>query len=505
MRASHHSALKCPIDRLVPILLCAILFATFTGHCQNVDPTRATGHQALQLFQTYQVPADVKGNFDHLEVDLKRNRLFATPEDFRAVLVFDIGTGKLVHRLDGILRPHAVLYRADVDRIYVTDGGDGSVKVYDGETYRQLARIPLLKDADSVGYDISRHYLYVDNGGGDVGQSYSMLSAIDTATESKLADVKIQGDTLEAMALDNYRPHIYVNDKATNQVVVINRFRNSVIAKWPVTLGKQNVAMALDEQRQRLFIGCRSGQIVVLDSNTGRELQALPIAGGIDDLIYDPITRRIYAAANGVIDVFEQTDLNHYVFVGTVTTGTNGRTAKLVPQLSRLFVAVPASGQQNAHILVYEPINTPPPKFPPTDAKESVNAPAAEQIVLETLSAHPLLRRMGLHVIPPGRENMILIANGNATRIGIRTSEADFAAVKSGGIYGPRIADGEFYNMKMPMFDARGRRIGILVMEIACTDAANEEDAARKAAAIRDEVSKRIPSLQALFAMPVSN
>jgi hypothetical protein len=32
---------------------------------------------------------------------------------------------------------------------------------------------------------------------------------------------------------------------------------------------------------------------------------------------------------------------------------------------------------------------------------------------------------------------MILIANGNATRIGIHTSESDFAAVKSGKTYDP--------------------------------------------------------------------
>ncbi len=459
----------------------------------------SSGPEPLQLVQTYQLPEDIKGNFDHFEVDLKRNRLFATPEDFKSVLVFDIATGKQIHQIDGILRPHAVLYRTDNDRLYVTDGGDGSVKVYDGDSYRQLARIPLLKDADSVGYDISRHYLYVDNGGRDAGQSYSMMSAIDTTTGAKLTDMKIEGETLEAMALDNYRPHIYVNDTANNQVVVIDRLRNTVIAKWPITLGKKNVAMALDEFRQRLFVGCRSGQIVVLDSNTGKQLQALPIASGIDDLTYDPGTRRIYAAANGVIDVFEQADLDHYVSRGRVVTGTNGRTAKLAPQLNRLFVAVPSTTQQSARILVYEPINTPEPKLPPTDEKEPVNAPKAEEIVLEALSSHPLLRRMGLHVIPPGREHMILIANGNTTRLGIRTSEGDFAAVKSGKIYGPRNEDGNFYNMKMPMFDAQGRPIGILVMEIAGTDAVSEEDAAQKAAVIRKEVASKIPSLESLF------
>jgi len=475
-------------------LICAIILPVFSGRCENTSQT-----SPLKLTQTYDLPAEIKGNLDHFEVDLKRHRLFATPEDYKAVVIFDTDTGKLIHEIHGILRPHAVLYRPDVDRLYVTDGGDGSVKVFDGKTYQQTARISLLKDADSIGFDISRHYLYVDNGGGDVGQTYSMLSAIDTTPNSKLGDIKIEGDTLEAMTLDNYRPHIYVNDKATNQVVVVDRFKNSIMATWPITLGKQNVAMALDEQRQRLFIGCRSGQIVVLDSNTGKELQALPIASGVDDLIYDAGTKRIYAAANGVVNVFEQTDLNHYTSLGSVPTGANGRTAKLVPQLNRLFVAVPQDAEHNARVLVYEPINTPDPKLVPVEAKQPVNAPAAEKIALETLSAHPLLRKIGLHAIPPGGQDMVIIANGNATRIGVPTSQSDFAAVKDGGIYGPRIADGDFYNMKMPLLDEQGRKIGILVMEIAGTDAVSEEDAAHKAAAIREEVAKKIPNLASLF------
>jgi hypothetical protein len=38
--------------------------------------------------------------------------------------------------------------------------------------------------------------------------------------------------------------------------------------------------------------------------------------------------------------------------------------------------------------------------------------------------------------------------------------------------------------MKMPMFDARGRPIGILVMEIPGTSASSEQDAAHQAEAI---------------------
>jgi DNA-binding beta-propeller fold protein YncE len=483
---------------LLGVMICLPILATNQASSQAALPP-------LRPAQTISFPAEVKGNFDHFGVDLKRNLLFATAEDFKSVLVFDLTSGKLLHQINGILRPHAVLYRPDTDSLYVTDGVDGSVKVYSGNDYRPIARIPLLKDADSIGYDISRKYLYVDNGGGDAGQRYSMLSAIDTATNTKLTDMKIDGDTLEAMALDNYRPHIYVNNKATNEVVVVDRFRNMILQKWPITMGHKNVAIALDEQRQRLFVGCASGQIIVLDSNTGEELQSLSIHQGVDDLIYDPVTCRIYAATNGFLDVFEQTDLNHYLSLGSVPTGVNGRTARLVPELNRLFVALPASATSEAKILAFEPVNTRVPSPPVADVKEPVNAPVAETLVLEELSRHPLLRRMGLHVIPPGQSTMILIANGNATRLGIHTSPGDFAAVKGDKTYGPRIADGEFYNMKMPMFDAQGRSIGILVMEIACTDASSEEDAARKAESIRAELAKKIPSLDALFAAAPAN
>jgi DNA-binding beta-propeller fold protein YncE len=481
------------------IVLLAVTFAS--AQQQHSGPVPLQG-EPLRLVQTITLPDTVKGNFDHFGIDLKRKRLFATPEDFKAVLAFDLTQGKLIRQIDGIARPHAVLYREDTDRLYVTDGGDGSVKVYDGESYRLLDRIALLKDADSIGYDISRKYLYVDNGGGDVHQAYSILSVVDTNINKKMADLKIDGDTLEAMALDTYRPRIYVNDKAKNSVVVIDRQKNAIVATWPIRLAKNNVTMALDEARQRLFVGCREGKLVVFDTNTGKELQALPITPGVDDTIYDAKSKRLYAIGGGSIDVYDQISMDKYVSRGSIPTNSNARTGRLVPELNRLFVAAPSDGARSARVEIFEPMNAGLGEARGPEPQEVVNAPAAEELLLNMLSAHPFLRKMGLHVIPPGQSTMILIANGNATRLGIHTSPGDFAAVKDGKTYGPLIADGGFYNMKMPMFDAKGNRIGILVMEIPDTTAFSEEDAARRAEAIRKELADKIPSLESLFQHP---
>src|SRR5919109_2495609 len=226
----------------------------------------------LKLVQTITLPADIKGHFDHFEVDLKGNRLFATPEAYKSVLVFDLKTGKLVHTIPGIEKPHAVLYREELNRIYVTDGEAGDLKIFDSKTYGLISSVKLLEDADSIGYDPASKYLYIDNGGGDVHQTYSMLSVVDTTAGKKLADIKIDGDTLEAIALEKSSPKIYVNNKAKNQVDVVDREKREVIATWPVTKCKTNVAMGFDEANHRLFVACRSGQISVLDTQTGKEV-----------------------------------------------------------------------------------------------------------------------------------------------------------------------------------------------------------------------------------------
>src|SRR5216684_3378196 len=308
----------------------------------------------LKLVQTITLPAAVKGHFDHFEVDLKGGRLFATPEGYKSVLVFDLKTGKLIHTITGIEKSHAVLYREDLDRIYVTDGEAGDLKIFDGKTYKLLSSVKLLEDADSIGYDPETKYLYIDNGGGDVHQTYSMLSVVDTTAGKKVADIKIDGDTLEAMALEKSSPKIYVNNKAKNQVDVVDREKREVIASWPVTRCKGPVAMAFDEANHRVFVACRDGDAVVLDTQSGKEVTSLPITKGVDEAVFDPASKRLYTAADGNVDVYVQTDPDNYKLLAKVPTGPLGRTAKLVPELNRYFVAVPEHETTSAEILVFE-------------------------------------------------------------------------------------------------------------------------------------------------------
>ncbi|HVC18668.1 MAG TPA: YncE family protein [Vicinamibacterales bacterium] len=319
------------------------------------------GHAAhaaapLVRVQELAMPASVRGRFDHLTVDSQSHRLFATAESAHAVLVYDLRTGRLVHTIGGIAIPHAVLYRPRLDRLYITDGGAGELRIYDGTTYRLLTSVTLKVDTDSIAYDASTHDLYVVNGGGDAHESSSLISVIDTTAGRKVADIRVEGRTLEAMALARGGAAMYVNNAADNQVDVIDRRTRKVTAVWPVTSCTHNVAMALDGPSHRLFVACRSGAMAVLDTRTGHELQTLPIGKGVDDLIFDPASRRLYAtcgAGGGVIDVYREDTPDRYTRLGDVASGPGGKNEALVPALKRLYVTIPPRGTAPGAIDVY--------------------------------------------------------------------------------------------------------------------------------------------------------
>jgi hypothetical protein len=96
---------------------------------------------------------------------------------------------------------------------------------------------------------------------------------------------------------------------------------------------------------------------VVFDTDTGKELEALPINQGIDDLAFDPKSQRLYAACpngNGSVDVYKETDPDHYQSLGQTPTGPGARTGELVTKLQRYFVAVPQHESTNATILEFK-------------------------------------------------------------------------------------------------------------------------------------------------------
>jgi DNA-binding beta-propeller fold protein YncE len=170
---------------------------------------------------TIPLPGLHDGDFDHFAPDVDGHRLFLTGEENEKVLIFDTSTNKLVHTMEDVKAPHAILYRKDLKRVFVVEGDASAVKVYDSDTFKMAGEIKVSVDADSIAYDPKTNYLYVVNGGREAHTPYSLISVIDTNTMKKLRDIKIDSNHVEAIVLEKSGPRMFMNITGENAVGVM--------------------------------------------------------------------------------------------------------------------------------------------------------------------------------------------------------------------------------------------------------------------------------------------
>nr|MDP9146106.1 hypothetical protein [Acidobacteriota bacterium] len=291
--------------------------------------------------------ASMTCHFDRFGIDLKGGRLFAVAENDGSVEVYDIASGKLLHSIGGFGMSHNVVYRADVNRIYATDGNrtTGMLRIFDGTTYEPIKTIKLLPDADTMEYEPATHDLYITNGGDFAKLGYTLLSIVNTDSDEHSGDIKFATGRLEHMVLEKSGARLFITSPNKGEIDVVDRKKQAVVAAWPVSEGQLCVATDLDEADHRLFVACRSGALNVLDTESGKTIVSMPIAKGTDDLAYEPKRKRVYVtSAAGFVEIFEQVDADHYKPIGKVSTGPMAKNLMLVSSLDRLYIAVPGNG-----------------------------------------------------------------------------------------------------------------------------------------------------------------
>ncbi len=311
----------------------------------------------LRLVQTIPVPGLAR-KWDHFGVDLKSHRLFVTSEEEPTVEVFDLQTNKHLRSLTDFKEPHNVLPLPEMNKIYVVDGEASEITVLDYESYKVLGHIPLTIDSDPIAYDPATKYLYVVNGGREAKTPYCLVSIVDTTTDKKLADMKLESNRLESMALEKSGQRLFVNMTGVNSIGVVEREKRAIVQTWPITAAKENVPMQYDEATHRLFVVTRKpSKLVVVNTDTGKEVTSLTVADYVDDLAYDAAHHRLYIPAgggDGAITVVGQQGADDYKVIATIPTKPGAKTARLVPELNRYYVGVPAKDKQEAQILVFE-------------------------------------------------------------------------------------------------------------------------------------------------------
>jgi hypothetical protein len=109
----------------------------------------------------------------------------------------------------------------------------------------------------------------------------------------------------------------------------------------------------MDVDAHRLFVGCRSKHLGVVNSETGKVVFTSPIGERVDADAFDANTKLVYlSTGDGKVFIFHQDSPDKYSLAQELTTVKGSKTAGYDPKTKRLYV--PSTENGAMQVLVYE-------------------------------------------------------------------------------------------------------------------------------------------------------
>ena len=289
-----------------------------------------SGYHLLKKYSFGAAVGSTNEYFDYLTVDSAARRVYLSHGT--EVKVLDADNGAVVGNMTGFKQNHAIVIVDEVGRGFISDGGQGKVIIFDPKTLKVTGEAKADNDADCVLYDPVSKRVFVMN-----GHSHNA-----TVIDAKSGDVvgRIDMGGAPEFEVTDGKGTVYDNIEDTGEIVAIDSRTLKIKSRWPVAPAGTPTALAMDVEHRRLFISGRNPQmLVVMDADSGKVIQFLPITAGADANIYEPETGLLFASTReGMIHVFHEDTPDKFSVVDTVKTEYGAKTLALDTKTHNLFL-----------------------------------------------------------------------------------------------------------------------------------------------------------------------
>ena len=291
--------------------------------------------------QTFKVEKfDIKGEggTDYVAVEDTTGRVFVSRATH--MMVIEGATGKVLGDILNTPGVHGAAIVTKAGHGFTTNGGDGTVTMFDLKTLAVLRQIKVGPGLDGVMYDEPDDKIILTNHSRPIGT----LTAIDPKTGDIVATVELEDTSPEGAAADG-KGHIFVNNESKNTIQVIDVKTWKAIASWPLGPCDGPTGIAYDRATNRIFSGCNKTSVVV-DASTGKVVASITNGTHVDALGWDPSKKLIYIpnGGEGNVTVVHQDSADKYTVVSTVATFAGAKTIAVDSKTHNAYLFQPERG-----------------------------------------------------------------------------------------------------------------------------------------------------------------
>lgn len=302
----------------------------------------APGASGYHLLKTIKLGG--QGFWDYLAFDSPTRRLFISRGD--KVVVLNVDTEKVEGEIPDTTGVHGIALAPDLGKGFTSNGGAGTVSIFDLKTLQVLGQAQAGKNPDAIVYDPASKRVFTMNGRSDDS------TAIDGKTGMVAGTITLGGRP-EFTAADG-RGHIYVNLENKNEELQIDSRKLTITARWPMAPCESPSGLTIDPKHHRLFAGCHNKMMAVIDTDNGKVIATPAIGVGVDANRFDPGTGFAFASCgDGTLTVVHEDSPDKFSVVEDVKTQARARTMALDPKTHEVFLVTadfapmtpPAPGQ----------------------------------------------------------------------------------------------------------------------------------------------------------------
>src|SRR6266481_1624181 len=294
-----------------------------------------------------EIPIGGEGGWDILTIDATASRLYLSHAT--KVVVVDLNRNRVAREIADTPGVHGFVAISELQRGFSSNGKESKSSVVDLTTLKTISKIDTGLNPDAVVYEPRHGEVYVFN---HTGNSVTVINA-KAATVS--ATIPLGGNP-EFAAVDETAGRVYCNIEEKSEVAVINADKHEVIAHWSLAPGEGPSGIALDATHHRLFAGCHNKMMVMLDTESGKVVDTVPIGAGVDGCAFDDASQLAFASCgDGTTTIAREVAPGKLTVIQTLKTERGARTMALDPKTHRIYL--PAAK--------FEPVPSPSPGMSP--------------------------------------------------------------------------------------------------------------------------------------------
>jgi YVTN family beta-propeller protein len=285
---------------------------------------------AQQYAVTGQIPLPGDEGWDYLIADPSNHQLYVSHGT--EVQVVDLDSGKQVASIGGMKHIHGIALADDLNKGFITDGGDNVVVVFDLKSNSVTQKIKAGENPDGVLYEATKKRVFAFNG------RSSNATVIDADTEKVIATVPLSGKP-EFPATDG-KGNVYVNIETKNSLVRLDPDGTKVKNEWSLAPCEEPSGLAMDAEGRRLFSVCSNKTMVVTDADSGKQVAKVAIGEDPDAAGYDVEKKLVFSSnSDGTLTVVKRESPDKYTVIQTVTTEKRARTMALDPKAHKVYLS----------------------------------------------------------------------------------------------------------------------------------------------------------------------